>query len=127
MSFTLYDNGSENFEFAINVWKWKAAVAVIRDLDIINGGTVRQMGYNASGVKIDIDEAHLIGEKIRDVVLPKLEPNKRIYADGTITDLPDDGVIYRDEEDQWRNYSVDRDWLKDFSDFCLRSKGFQIY
>lgn len=127
MSFTLYDNGSENFEFNANVWKWKAAVAVIRDLDIINGGTVRQMGYNASGVKIDIDEAHLIGEKIRDVVLPKLEPNKRIYADGTITDLPDDGVIYRDEEDQWRNYSVDRDWLKDFSDFCLRSKGFQIY
>lgn len=127
MSFTLHDMGSENFEFTANVWKWKAALEVIKRLDVISEGKVRQMGYNAMGVKIDPEEAHIIGEKIRDTVLPQLEPNKRIYADGTVTDEPDDGTIYRDDDEQWKNYSVSHEWLKDFSDFCLRSKGFQIF
>lgn len=127
MSFTLHDMGSENFEFNANVWNWKAALEVVKSLDILSEGKVRQMGYNAMGVKIDMDDAHLIGRKIREEVLPKLEPNKRIFADGSITDQPDDGTIYRDEDEQWKNYSVSHDWLKDFTEFCLRSKGFQIY
>lgn len=127
MSFTLHDMGSENFEFNANVWNWKAILEVIKDMDVLSEGKVRQMGYNAMGVKIDIDDAHLIGSKLRDDVLPKLEPNKRMFADGTVTDAPDDGTIYKDEDEQWKNYSVSHDWVKDFSEFCLRSKGFQIF
>lgn len=127
MSFTLHDMGAENYEFTANVWNWKAVIEIIKSLDVISEGTVRQMGYNALGVKIDIDDAHLIGEKIRDQILPKLAPNKRMFSDGSITDQPDDGTIYRDEDEQWKNYSVNHDWLKEFSEFCLRSKGFQIF
>ena len=119
--------GSENFEFTANVWKWKAALEVIKSLDVISEGTVRQMGYNAMGVKVDQEDARVIAERIRATVLPKLEPNKRIYADGSITDEPDDGTIYRDEDEQWKNYSVSHDWLKDFADFCMQTKGFQIF
>lgn len=127
MSFTLHDMSSENFEFSANVWNWKAILEVIKDLDVFSEGKVRQMGYNAMGVRVDIEDAHLIGAKLRDHVLPKLAPNKRMFADGTVTDEPDDGTIYKDEDEQWRNYSVSHDWVKDFSDFCLRSKGFQIF
>lgn len=127
MSFTLHDMGSENFEFTANVWNWKAALEVIKELDIISEGKVRQMSYNAMGVKVDLDEAHLIGSQVRDKVLPRLEPNKRIFADGTITDQPDDMTLFKDDDEQWKNYSVSYEWLKDFSDFCLRSKGFQIF
>ena len=119
--------GSENFEFNANVWNWKAALEVIKNLDIFSENRVRQMGYNAMGVKVDLEDAHLIGQKFRDEILPKLEPNKRMFSDGTITDEPDDGTIYRDEDEQWKNYSIDRDWVNDFSDFCLQSKGFQIF
>jgi hypothetical protein len=127
MSFTLHDLGSENFQFTANVWNWKAALELIKSLDILSEGTVRQMGYNATGVKVDIEDAHTIGEKIRDEVLPKLEPNKRMYADLSITDAPDDMTLFKDEDEQWKNYSVNYEWLKDFSDFCLKSKGFQIF
>src|SRR6478672_8036562 len=127
MSFTLLDLGAENFEFTANVWNWKAALEIIKDLDIISENHVRQLGYNAMGVKMDIEEAHLIGQKIRDEILPKVGPGKRIYADGSITDAPDDGTIYKDEDEQWKNYSVTHDWLKDFSEFCLKSKGFQVF
>lgn len=119
--------GSENYEFTANVWNWKAALEVIKSLDVLSEAMVRQMGYNALGIKVDKEEAHVLGERIRDLILPQLTPNKRMFADLSVTDEPDDGTIYRDEDEQWRNYSVGHDWLKDFSDFCLRSKGFQIF
>jgi hypothetical protein len=127
MSFTLHDMSSEGFEFNANVWNWKAILDVIKDMDVLSEGKVRQMGYNAMGVKVDIDDAHLIGTKLQNEVLPKLAPDKRMFADGSVTDEPDDGTIFKDEDEQWKNYSVSHDWVKDFSEFCLRSKGFQIF
>jgi len=127
MSFTLHDLGAENFEFTANVWNWKATLEVIKSLDIISEGTVRQMSYNATGVKLEAEEAHAIGERIRDEILPKLAPNKRIFADLTITDAPDDMTLFKDDDEQWKNYSATYESLKDFSEFCLRSKGFQVF
>ena len=127
MSFTLTDLSSENFEFSANVWSWKAAVEVIRSLDILSEGTLRQMGYNATGVKISMNDAHEIGTRIRDEFLPRLAPNKRMYSDLSITDEPDDKTLHRDDDEQWKNYSVTHDWLAEFAEFCLRSKGFQIF
>lgn len=127
MSFTLTDLGSENFEFTANVWNWKAGLEVIKSLDIIGEGAVRQMTYNATGVKVSSEDAHEIGNRIRAEILPKLEPNKRMFSDLSITDAPDDKTLYRDQDEQWKNYSVSHDWLAEFSDFCLKSKGFQVF
>ena len=127
MSFTLMDSGSENFEFQANVWNWKTTLEIIKSFDILSEGKIREMSYNATGVKLEKEDAHQIGEKIRDEILPKLAPNKRIFSNLSITDAPDDGTIYRDEDELWKNYSATHDFLKDFSEFCLKSKGFQIY
>lgn len=127
MSFTLIDRGSENFEFAASVWNWKAAVEIIRELDIVDEGAMRQMGYNATGVKIERDDAHEIGTRIRSEILPKVPPGKRMFADLSVTDAPDDMTLHRDSDDQWKNYSVSHEWLDEFADFCLRSKGFQVF
>lgn len=127
MSFTLIDNGSENYEFNANVWNWRTALEIIKSFDILSDGKLRQMEYNATGVKLEKEEAHLIGEKIRTEILPKLEPNKRIFQDLSITDAPDDGTLYKDEDEQWKNYSSNYEWMKEFSDFCLKSKGFQVF
>jgi len=127
MSFTLIDLGSENFEFSPNVWNWKAALEVIKNLDILSEGTLRQMNYNATGVKVSMKDAHEIGSRIQNELLPKLAPNKRIHADLSITDEADDMTLHRDEDEQWKNFSVSHDWLKEFAEFCLKSKGFQIF
>lgn len=127
MSFTLTDLGSEGFEFNANVWTWKAAVEVVRSFDILSEGSLRQMAYNATGVKVSLEDAHEIGSRIRSEILPKLEPNKRMYSDLSITDKPDDMTLHRDGDEQWKNYSVSHDWLAEFADFCLRSKGFQLF
>ncbi len=127
MSFTLIDLGSENFELSSNVWSWKPTLEIIKSLNILSDGKLRQMEYAATGVKVEIDDAHEIGTKIQNQILPKLEPNKRIFMDMTITDAPDDGTIHRDDDDKWKNYSASYDWLKEFSEFCLKSKGFQVF
>lgn len=127
MSFTLTDLGSEGFEFTANVWTWKAAVEIIRSFDILGEGTLRQMSYNATGVKVSIDDAHEIGSRIKSEILPKLAPNKRMFSDLSVTDQPDDKTLHRDDDEQWKNYSVTHDWLEEFADFCLRSKGFQLF
>ncbi|HVF48177.1 MAG TPA: hypothetical protein VNA17_11470 [Pyrinomonadaceae bacterium] len=127
MSFTLIDLGSENFEFTASVWQWKAALEVIKSLDVISEGAIRQMGYNATGVKVSIDDAHEIGSRIKSEYLPRLKPDKRIFADLTITDAPDDMTLHRDGDDQWKNYSASHDWLEELAEFCLRSKGFQVF
>lgn len=127
MSFTLIDMGSENFEFSASVWHWKAALEVIKSFDVVGEGAIRQMTYNATGVKISLDEAHEIGSRIRDEILPKVPQGKRMFADLSVTEAPDDGTLFRDADEEWKNYSVTHDWLKEFSDFCLRSKGFQVF
>jgi hypothetical protein len=127
MSFTLHDLGSEGYEMPVNVWTWKAALEIIRSLDIISEGAIRQMTYNATGVKVEQSDAQEIGSRIRDEILPKVTPGKRMFADLSVTDAPDDMTLHRDDDEQWKNYSVSHDWLKDFSEFCLRSKGFQVF
>jgi hypothetical protein len=127
MSYTLIDMGSEGFKFNANVWNWKTMLEIIKSWDLLSESKVRQMSYSATGVKLEANEAHEIGEKIRDEVLPKVPPGKRMYSDLSITDAPDDMTLFKDEDEEWKNYSVTHDWLKDFSEFCLRSKGFQVF
>ena len=127
MSFTLMDLGSENFELSANVWSWKPTLEIIKSFNIISEGRLRQMEYAATGVKIELEDAHDIGKKIQEKILPQLEPNKRMFMDLSVTDQPDDRTIYRDEDEKWKNYSASYDWLKEFSEFCLKSKGFQVF
>lgn len=127
MSFTLHDIGSENYTFSANAWNWKAALEIIKSLDIVSEGTVRQMAYNATGLKVSADDANALGEAIRDKILPQLVPNKRMYGDLHITDSPDDMTLHRDGDEQWKNYSVSAEWLTEFADFCLKCKGFQVF
>lgn len=127
MSFTLMDLGAESFEFRANVWNWKTVLEIIKSFDVVSEGKLRQINYNATGATIEQEEAQLIGEKIRDEILPKLATNKRIFSDLSVTDAPDDGTLYHDEDEKWKNYSATYDWLKEFSEFCLKSKGFQVF
>ncbi len=127
MSFTFLDLGSENFEYRANIWNWKPTLEIIKSFDIVDEGKLRQMSYNATGAQFSADEAQTIGEKIRDEILPKLEPNKRMFGDLSVTDAPDDGTFHSEGDEEWKNYSASYEWLKDFSEFCLRSEGFQVF
>lgn len=127
MSFTLIDQSSENFEFRASVWNWKAAVEVIKSFDVISQRKIREMGYNATGASVSPEDAKLIGEILRDKIMPKLKPGSRMFGDLSVSETKDDGTIFKDDDEQWKNYSVDLEWLTEFTEFCFKCKGFQIY
>ncbi len=127
MSFTIIDMGSEGFELSANVWTWKPTLEIIRSFNYVNERTLNGMMSNGTGAKMSQDDANAIGEKIRDVILPQLAPNKRMFGNLTVTDKPDDGTMYRDADEQWRNYSASHNWLEEFSAFCIKCKGFQVF
>jgi hypothetical protein len=127
MSFTIIDMGSEGFELNPNVWTWKPTLEIIRSFNYVNERTLNNMASNGTGVKMSQDDANAIGEKIRDVILPQLGPNKRMFGNLTVTDKPDDGTMHRDADEQWKNYSASYNWLEEFSAFCIRCKGFQVF
>ena len=127
MSFTLIDLESANNEFPVSMWHWRTAVAVIKDLDVIDEFVVKRMSDTASGIKVEKEQAHALGRKIKEELLPRLFPDRRIFENLTITDEPDDGTMHGSDGESWRNFSADHDWFEDFSDFCLRSGGFQVY
>lgn len=123
----MIDTGSAANEFPVSFWNWRTAVAVIRDLDIVDEYTVRRMSETASGLKVEKALAKEIGRRLRSEILPKLAPNKRIFENLTITDVRDDGVLHGSEDEPWRNFSADHDWFEDFADFCDGCSGFEIY
>lgn len=127
MSITLIDEGSENFEFRSSVWSWKAAIEIIKSFDVVSERKVREMAYNATGVKVDQIDANEIGKRIQEEVIPKVGEGMRMFSDLSVTETPDDGTIFQDEDEKYKNYSVDRMWLTEFSDFCSKCKGFQIF
>ena len=57
-------------------------------------------------------------------VLSQLKPGERVLYDFSITDKPDDGTFYRD--DQMLNYSATYEWLSEFTDFLKDCKGFTV-
>lgn len=127
MSFTIIDLENPASEFTASVWNWTTAVEVIRSLDVVDDFTTREMLRTASGVKVEEEHARAIGEKIKSELLPKLAPNKRIFSNLQITDSPDDGTFYGHGDEYWKNYSASHRWLEGFAEFCISTKGFQVF
>ena len=126
MSFILTDSYSEERELQINGWNWRPTLEIIDAFGIIDEERLELMGISTVGACISEDEAHRIGEKIRDEILPKLTPQSRVLYDLTFTEEPDDFELYREESEAWKNYGATYSWLKEFSEFCLSSKGFEV-
>jgi hypothetical protein len=128
MSFTFTDSGSPNNEVRTNVWNWKPTLEIIRDLNVIGEMGVRQLKYNATGYTFTEEEAQALGAGIRAQYVAKMTPKQRVRTDLSITDDVDDGTLYSgDDSESWKNYGATYNWLEEFADFCLKSKGFQIY
>lgn len=127
MSVTLADIGNNNENFTASRWSWKATLAIIESLAVIDESTIRMLNQGYMDIVIDKSQAKQIAQGIRDNFLTKLKDGNRVFANLSITDELDDGTLYRSAEDEWRNYSASKEWLESFVDFCETSHGFRIF
>ena len=83
---------------------------------------------NGCGGHLTTAEARQAAEHIDAVVLT-MRPDERICSDGTTTTRAIDyakPLSEWDEDDISQRYSVSRDVLKEFADFCRSSAGLEV-
>ena len=82
------------------------------------------MGFSGGGPKITGEESRKLAVYFENTVLSHLQPGERVLYDFSMTDKPDDGTFYRD--DQMLNYSATYEWLSEFTDFLKECTGFTV-
>ena len=125
MGVWLHDLGNPENKLKINWWNWRPTIEIIRDFHLIDDLRLEMMGFNGNTI-ITVEEARVIGKRIQDEVLPKIPQGGRMMLDQSVVYAPDDGTFYREESENFKNYSASSEWLQKFSAFCLISQGFDV-
>jgi hypothetical protein len=111
--------------FDANFWHYRAIVEAIRRLGVLSAAKVDTLHEPWCGNGLSTDEARVVASMTRSALLPTLADGQRLMLDGTRTTDPDDGTLYRDEE-QHRNYSTTADVLERFVKCCETCNGFTV-
>lgn len=95
----------------VNAWNWGVLHHVVAALRVMpdEPWAIARSG----GVDLEPAEVSTLAEALEEHVLPCLRPGERMFFDGSVTDVPDNGTLYRDESELWRNYSLSREVLAD--------------
>jgi hypothetical protein len=111
---------SANGDLKVSAWTWGPIHDVVASAGILPADRWEMTRYNCS-TELDEQQAATLADFLESSVLARLGAGERLLADGTVTDLPDDGTFHRD--DLSRNYSVRREMLVRIIDFLRAAKG----
>jgi hypothetical protein len=108
----------------VNAWNW----GVLHHL-VTHGGLFSEENWEPKrsngGGELDHSQVMALANFLEAKVLPQLHDGERMFFDGTVTDVPDDGTFYRDEAELWKNYSLHHHVLVSIIAF-LRSTNGQV-
>jgi hypothetical protein len=107
MSFILRTDDDRDFQ--MNAWNWGVVHHIVANAGLFPDQIWEPKRYNGGGT-LDSQQITALADFLEISLLPRLHPGERIFANGTITDVPDDGRLYRGEEG-WKNYSLRQDVL----------------
>jgi hypothetical protein len=125
MGVSLFDQASNAIIFDVNFWHWRAIVEAVRSLRVLPEPRVDALHESWIGELTQV-EARLVAFAIRRKLLPTLRDDERLLMDGQRTTEPDDGTLYREPEDQHKNYSTNRQILEEFAKCCETCGGFRV-
>jgi len=125
MGFNITDLGDNTKILSVNFWNWRPTVQLINSFDIIDARRIELMGIQCAGATVIESEAHLIGQRMKEYILVKLQKGERVCLDLSVTLEPDDFVFHKDA-DAHKNYSATAEWLKQFAVFCSECRGFEV-
>ena len=120
MSFSLED--AKEAEYRVNSWNWGVVHHLVGRAKILPDEDWEPARYNA-GAEYCAEEIGLVANFLEGVILPKLQPGQRMYFDGSVTDEPDDGTFYREENEMWRNYSLHHSVLVEIIEYLRRAEA----
>jgi hypothetical protein len=95
----------------LNAWNWGVMHLLVEE-----GGLFDEevWGPARHGLgELDAAQCAALAGFLREQVLPRLKPGERIFMNGSVTDVPDDGTFFRAEDELWKNYSLHHDVVVD--------------
>jgi hypothetical protein len=116
-------------DLMLNWWNWRPLVAMLVRAGILPEGE-REERCLASfcGGRLSAQEALRAAYYI-EALLPTLEPDERVLLDGARTQEPINyhtPISELSHQEIWVSYSVKREVLAKFAEFCRRSGGFEV-
>jgi hypothetical protein len=105
----------------VNAWNWGVLHHLVAAGEVLAEDIWAPKRNNGGGA-LEADQCAALARFLESVVLPCIGPGERMFYDGSVTREPDDGTFYREESEQWRNYSLHREVLERLIDFLRVSK-----
>ncbi len=106
----------------INAWNWGVLHEIVTKRKLFSDDVWGPKRGNGGG-SLDSDQVRTLVEFLEHDVLPYLSPGERLYHDGSVTSVPDDGTFFREEADLWKNYSLQHEVLADAVAFLRAARG----
>ena len=80
MGFDITDLADSKRIVFVNFWNWHPTVELIRAADLLDPQRLDGLHQQCSATRISTDEARAIARYLREVVLPKLVSESRVYS-----------------------------------------------
>jgi len=112
----------EDKSFSLNFWNWGALHEAVRVAGVLPDdiwGPMRQ-GW---GPPLAAEHVQTLRSFLATQVLPRMQPGQRLLFTGEVTSEPDDGKMHYDDDNQWRNYSLLEQVLRDTITFLDHATG----
>ena len=124
MSFTLVsaDQGKDARHLDVNAWNWGTIHYFVTAFEVLPENAWAPCRYN-SGTVLVKDQVKTLIKFLENDVLPRVKPGERILVNGQTTSEADNGTFYRDENDAWKNYSLEHDVLVNIIAFLKETDG----
>jgi hypothetical protein len=111
---------SANGDLKVSAWTWGPIHDLVASAGILPEDLWEMTRYNCSA-ELDQQQVATLADFLQAGILSRLGDGERLLADGTVTDVPDDGTFHRD--DLARNYSARREMLVRIIDFLRAAQG----
>jgi hypothetical protein len=110
-----------NGDLKVSAWTWGPIHDLVATAGIMPADLWEMTRYNGTGAELGEQQTAMLADFLESRILSRLRDGERLLADGTVTDVPDDGTLYRD--DLSKNYSVRREMLVRIINFLRAAKG----
>lgn len=107
----------------VNAWNWHPTIELLVRAGVFTSERADPLHYNCGGDVTEV-EAVKVGEFLT-WYLASIAAGNRLLIDGTVTSETDTGELFRGSDWQ-KNYSVTKEWLEKFRDFCMSCQGFSV-
>ena len=109
-------------DLKVNAWNWGVLHHLVERAGLFSEEVWVPKRYNGGGA-LDAAQVAALADFLAERVRPLIGTGERMFFDGSVTDVPDDGTFYRAEDELWKNYSLRRDVLDAVITFLLAAGG----